>query len=260
MFEAYGINHTEIVLFGLMLIRLSCLFVTMPITGARTVPAPVKILFSLAMALVLFSVLKHRMPHPGTISDESLILLVGREAFIGVFLGFLARMVFIGVEMAGQLIGFALGFNTAELVNPTAGDPMSLLEQFIALLGTLLFLAIDGHHLIIESLYKSFELAPLGIFRLSPSTLASLPAFIQAVFVMAIKLSAPVVVVLLFVNVALGVVARTVPQINVFVMGFHVNIFVGFFVLVGSIPLIMAVMETDFLSLTSRLFKLMKGL
>jgi flagellar biosynthesis protein FliR len=258
VFELYKFNEAEIIAAGLMLIRIATFMAIMPLFGTRVVPQPAKILLSMVMTLVLFPVLKNTMNVPA-FWDESLILCVLREAFIGIFLGFLTRMIFMSVEVAGQLVGISMGFSTITLINPAFGDSAGVMEQFESILATLLFLAINGHHLFFEAIFQSFKLAPVGVLTMNPQALASLTVFAQEVFVIGVKLAGPMIAVILFLNVALGIVGRAVPQINVFVISFPVNILVGLFVFMVSIPLMLTVMESDFMQLGGQMFAFLKG-
>src|SRR5205085_9151791 len=129
---------------------------------------------------------------------DEIIVLVLREALLGVFMGFLGRMMFMAMEIAGQLLGFSLGFSAVQLINPTFGESSTMMEQFQTVLGTLVFLAINGHHMFIEAIYRSFELAPLGHLSANTKAMASLTLLAQQVFLIAIKLSGPMIAVILF--------------------------------------------------------------
>src|ERR1700744_579985 len=135
-----------------------------PIFGNRSIPQPVKILLSLVMTLVIFPVIKqNNAVGPRTIESQLLILAL-REVFIGVFLGFLTRLIFAAVEVSGQILSLSMGFTTASLINPAFNESDSVMAQFELILATLLFLAVNGHHLFIEAIYKSYQLAPVGVF------------------------------------------------------------------------------------------------
>jgi flagellar biosynthesis protein FliR len=257
-FEVYKFSEVEFALFGLMLIRIASCLITMPITGSGNVPAPAKVLLSLVITLVLFPLLQaHQLMSPSW--KDEIIMLAAREALLGVFMGFLARVMFIGIELAGQMLGFSVGFSASTVINPAFGDSSTMMEQFQVILGTLLFLAINGHHLLFEAIYQSFDLAPLGKATMNVGALASVTDLVQKIFIIAIKLSAPMIAVVLFLNIALGMVGRAVPQVNVFVISFPITILAGFFVLMVSIPLMLTVMETDFIQMGGEIFKFIKG-
>jgi len=244
VFEIYHFNETDILSFALMMVRVSSCLVLMPIFGSRLIPPPAKILLSLVVSMVLFPVMKHNFVTPASWSDD-MILLVMREAFLGLFMGFLTRLLFLGVEVAGQILSFTMGFSAVSLLNPTFGEQNTLMEQFETTLATLLFLAINGHHMLFEAIYRSFELAPLGVLSVNVKAFASVTLLVSEIFTIGVKLAGPMIAVILFLNIALGIVGRAVPQINVFVISFPVNILVGLFVFMVSIPLLLTVFETD---------------
>lgn len=259
MIEVYRFNEREILFFALMLIRISACFVVMPIFGSRLVPAPAKVLLCLVMTLLVFPLLKAGFVGTTASLKEDIVVLALREALLGVFLGFLTRAIFWGVEIAGQILGFTMGFSAVQLFNPAFGEAGTMMEQFETILATLLFLAINGHHMLLEAMYRSFDLAPLGILSVNVKAMASVTLLVQEVCVIGVKLAGPMIAVILFLNVALGMVGRAVPQINVFVVSFPVNILVGLFVFMMSIPLLLAVLERDFVDMGARIFTFVKG-
>lgn len=258
MFEIYKFSEHELVLFSLMLIRISACLVAMPLFSATTIPAQVKILLSLMLTFVVFMSQKQQMAIL-SFQMEDLILLSAREAFIGTFIGFLARGIFWAVQVAGQILGFSMGFSSAQIFNPALGGTGTMLEEFQNILAILLFLVINGHHWLIEGIVQSFQLAPLAKLGINPEVLLGIGGYIQQVFTIGIKLSGPIIAVVLFLNMAMGVIGRAVPQINVFIVSFPVNILIGMFVFMFSIPLVLTVMQNDFEHLTVQVFKFIKA-
>lgn len=258
MFEVYKLSETELLVFALLLVRISACLVTMPIFGNKDIPSTVKILLSLLITFSLFSSLKVRGVWPQALATENLIFFVMREAFIGVFIGFLCRGIFWAVQIAGQILGFSIGFSAAQAFNPALGDTGTMIEQFQSILAVLLFLIIDGHHWLLQAIVQSLEVVPLAAMSFKSQSVLGLGAFLQAMFEVGIKLSAPMVAVIMFVNGAMGVVGRAVPQVNVFVTSFPVNIMVGLSVFMVSIPLLLATMEQDLGRLTGMIFKFLK--
>jgi len=258
VFEVYRFGEVEIITFALILVRISSMLVTMPIVGTRTVPNQVKILLSVSIAFVLFPFLRTHSSLELAWKDH-LILLIMREAFLGVFMGFLCRMIFMSVEMAGQILSFSIGLSAAQLVNPSFGESSSVMEQFEIVLGTLIFLGINGHHVFFEALFRSFQLAPVGIMAFKVEAINSVTLMAQEVIGLAVKLAGPMIAVVLFLNIALGVIGRAVPQINVFVISFPVNILVGLFIFMVSIPLLLTVVESDYINLGQQVMGFIKG-
>ncbi|MCC6276700.1 MAG: flagellar biosynthetic protein FliR [Oligoflexia bacterium] len=258
MFEVYRLSETEIMFFALVLIRVTSCLVALPIYGTRTIPAPAKVLLGLAVVFVLFPVVRPQLP-VGSEWTENIVLLSAREAFIGLLMGFVARMIFFAVEVAGQIVGFSMGLSAAQLVNPAFGESSSVVEQFKGIMAILLFLAINGHHLYFEAMYQSFQLAPAGQMRFGALAMASLSGLLSETFQIAMKLAGPMTIIMVLLNLAVGVIGKFVPQINVFVVSFSVSILGGLFVFAVSLPLILHVLETDMFQMTSHMFEFVKG-
>jgi flagellar biosynthetic protein FliR len=258
VFEIYNFKETEIIAFGLIFLRISSCLVLMPIFGSKLIPAPSKALLCIIVAMVMFPVLKTSQSLPMSWKDD-LVLLAMREVFVGAFLGFLTRFIFMGVEVAGQLLSITMGLSSVQLINPTFGESSTIMEQFETVLATLLFLALNGHHFLFEALFRSFQLAPVGVLSLSTQALGQTTMLVQEVFVIGIKLAGPIIAVTLFLNIALGIVGRAVPQINVFIISFPVNIMVGLFVFMVSIPLLVTVLDADFSTMSEHIFVFLKG-
>jgi flagellar biosynthetic protein FliR len=230
----------------------------MPIFGTRLVPVYAKVLFGLALTLIVFPIVRIKVPATQGFSED-LIALCAREALVGVMMGFVARMIFFAVEVAGQMVGFSMGLSAAQLMNPAFGESSAVIEQFKNIMAILLFLVINGHHLYIEALFKSYDLAPVGILSFGTAATASLAKTVQEVFLIALKLAGPMIAVMVMMNLAVGVIGKFVPQINVFVVSFSVTILGGLFVFIMSLPLVLHVLEADMFQMTSRIFDVVKG-
>lgn len=257
MFEIYKFSEHEMSLFILTLLRISSCLVVMPIIGSKNVPKTVKVLLSLVITLCLFSVLKDQAV--GKLSFGGEFILLGlREVFVGVFFGFLVRMFFFAVDVAGQVLSFSLALNHASLVNPTSGSRSSPVEQFQNILAVLLFLAINGHLLFLQGLYDTFQTAQLGVMSFNIQTIMEMNAMVTDVFLIGIRLAGPMMAVTIILNMAQGVIGRVVPQINVFVTSLQVNILVGLFIFLVSIPVIFHVLENEYEEMGARIFKMVR--
>ena len=175
---------------------------------------------------------------------------------MGVVLGFAVLLLFMGIQFAGQLAGLQMGFGIVNVIDPQSQDQISIIGQFLNILAILLILSLDGHHIILNGLMASFDTVPLGGVVLKASIVQKMIVLTSELFTIAIKISAPILISLFLVSVAMGVLARTVPQMNVFIVGFPVQLAVGLFVLVASLPLFrillvksLHILERDFFSL-----------
>jgi len=249
---------TEILAFALVLIRLSGFIVTMPIFGGAMVPTPVKILFALAMAMVIFPQMGWRKLDVD-LESLSIVAMAVKEAAVGLFFGFIARLFFSAVSMAGQIMSVSLGISAAQLFNPAMGETSTAFDELYVTLASMFFLSVNGHHVLLSGLVDSFHMVPLQATSIHLMGLQDFGVIIQKVMVIGLKMSAPLMVTILFMNIAIAVVGRAVPQINILITSLPVNILIGLMVVVVSLPLLIWQMH-DLLGITSdELFKLLKS-
>ncbi len=220
--------------FVLVLARTATVVAVMPVLGGRWVPAQVKVLVSLTLAVVLTAAAP---PSPaGVEAGGMLVLLAVREVVIGLALGFVASFIFDAVEYAGELAGMQMGFSIAGVFDPQHGAQSPVLSTFQRTLLAMLFIGIGGHWLVIRALAESLRVAPVGTLGLGPAAPMAVVQLAGRVFVIAAQVAAPATAMLLLVNIALAVVARVVPQMNVFIVGFPLMITVGMGVIVLALP------------------------
>jgi flagellar biosynthetic protein FliR len=188
-----------------------------------------------------------------------LILLTIREVFIGLSFGFLARMFFFTFRIAGEMLSQAMGLSSAQVFNPLLGGQTSAVEQFYVMLASLFYLGLNGHYYLITGLVRSYEWLPAAQMRLNTSQFVGISNLSQEVLVLGLKFSAPVVVSILVVNLVLGVVGKTVPQLNVLVTSFPINILIGFFLLIVTMPLLVDEMGSYLQLSTERVLQFVKA-
>ncbi len=160
MSEVYNFSQTEILLFSLVLIRMASFVVSWPVFGVETVPAHIKVLFATVLTLMVFPTL-HWKPFQTDALSGNMVMLVAREAFIGLAMGFLARFFFFAFRIAGEMVSQAMGLSAAAMFNPSMGGQTSSVEQFYTTFATLFYLGINGHHYLITGLVRSYELSSL---------------------------------------------------------------------------------------------------
>lgn len=213
---------------SLVLARCSGTVLLAPVFSAQTIPVRVRAGITLVLALVLTA-------HVGPIVHErsAFAIAVGAagELLVGLVIGLLFRLVLLVAETAGELAGLQMGFGFAQLADPLTQETSDITTQLLGAFAVLLLLAADGHRLVIAALAASLHNVPLGT---GLARLASLPAaasWLGSALETALRLAAPVIVALLLCNVALGLLARAAPQLNLFVLGFAISIAVGLIVL-----------------------------
>ncbi|MCU0976229.1 MAG: flagellar biosynthetic protein FliR [Steroidobacteraceae bacterium] len=235
------------------LLRISGLMLLAPVLGANVVPARLRMVLALALA-VLVSPLAPPPPAFDPLSAEG-VLAMAMQIAIGAAIGFAVQIAFDALVMAGQLVAMTMGLGFATLVDPARGGATPVLSQFLLILGILLFLSVDGHLALIGVLVDSFRWAPVGPAGLGPEGLWSLVLWGGKVFEAGLVIALPALIALLGVNLGMGVVSRAAPQLNLFAVGFPVAMLFGFLVLLISLPALQGV----FLGLLEGAFSVAAG-
>lgn len=240
----------------LIFIRVSALLFAAPLFGSRNVPLQLKAGLSIVLAMIIFPLVDFKEVYLTSVS--SLVSAMAGEILIGVIIGFTARLLFAAVQLAGQLIGFQMGFGIVNVIDPQTSAQISIIAQFQNLITLLVFLAINAHYWFILAVASSFELIPPLGFCFSSSLMESIVSLSCDMFVVAAKVAAPVIAVLLFTSVALGLIARTVPQMNIFIVGFPLKIAIGLFGVGFSLPLLSYMLRNLFQAMGEDIITLMK--
>lgn len=253
-------QEAEILLFFASLIRVSTLFMLLPIFGDSTVPPMVRIFLAFTVNLIVYPVAKATYgvgTFGSNLNDVALTFLVLREALLGFVIGFTAKMFFEGISFAFSHAGSQMGFNMASAFDTQSETTVPVISQLIMILAMLLFLAMDGHHVFVKALVESYQVVPVGEFALSKTVVAYVLETSSSIFWIAVKLSAPMALVIFLINCAFGIVAKAVPQINVLVVSFTVNIMAGFFVIALTLPVFGTSVSEIFLLMMGKVSHLM---
>ena len=209
-----------------VLIRVSIILFLMPLFGAKGVPTLWKAGVSFILAIVITPVVPVPLSYPETTVEITLGIL--SEVILGLILALSVKMLFATVQIAGQYMAFQMGFAMARAMDPMTGVQETILAQFMYLFMILMFLTIDGHHIFLHALAASFERVPPLSFSLNPAIASTLIKISAQMFPLALKLAAPILVALFLSNLCLGIIAKTVPQMNILMVGFPINITLGF--------------------------------
>jgi flagellar biosynthetic protein FliR len=233
---AFDLSPGATYTFLLILIRATAMLVSSPLLSHRGIPAQAKIGFAIFTALILTPI----TPLPGGQVPETFGHLVDdviRETLFGLGLGLSMNIVVIGLQMASRIIGLQIGFGLGAVFDPVTGTDFGAFDQFYSLLVTLVFFAINGHHLVLQSLAETLQAIPPGTFdpfALSPAGITSL---IAGLTVTAVRIAMPVMAALLLADIGMGIVARTMPQVQILIVGFPVKIGIGILVLGAALPI-----------------------
>jgi flagellar biosynthetic protein FliR len=230
-------HWSEVLVFLMVSARTSGLMLSAPFWGARVVPALVRLVVALALSAAVYPLVKSA-PVSAAVAAQPLLgfvmLSLGAELAIGVAMGWAAQILFAGLRLAGQQIDLKIGLSIAAIVDPQEGTQVAVFSAFLELLGGLVFFAVNGHHLMIEALFSSYRMFPPGggVLQVAPALVSSA----GAIFAIALQVSAPVVVGLMLSNIILGIVNRSIPQMNVFIVGQPLQLFLGLLLLIFSLP------------------------
>lgn len=258
MTEIYRFSESEILFFFLVLVRMTSFVVSWPVFGVETVSQHIKILFALTLTMVIFSTLKIS-PEQAAAMQSDLALLTIKEVFVGLAMGFLARMFFFTFRVTGELLAQSMGLTSAQLFFPALGGQSTSLEQIYGALATLFYLGVNGHHHLIKGIVDSYEWVPAAHASLNVSQFTGVTQLVTEVIEMGLRFSAPVVISLLVINLVLGVVGKTVPQLNVLVTSFPVNIMAGLFLIFVTLPMLTDQMGEFLATSTTRVFQMVKS-
>lgn len=241
----------------LILARLTAFMSIAPFFSIRTAPNLIKV----GLAVLLTVLIMPTLPIMENIPLElfAYAILIGKEVIVGLILGYAANLTFTAIRIAGELIDNQMGFAMASMVDPQNNTSITLIGQFMNLLQILLFLAVDGHHRLLMAISYSYTLIPVSgaVFKTS-FVMAALKIFI-AMFSLGVRIAAPFILAFLVCDIALGVMARTVPQLNVFVLSFPVKTGLGLITIAIVLP-VMAALVNNVLSQMEKDMVLIMGL
>lgn len=214
--------------FALVLVRVGAMLFLMPVFSGRSIPVSVKALLCMVISLV-FTPVAPVDPVSFPLSPVNFVLHVISELFLGFCLALMMRLVLAGVQAATQMAGFQMGLSMANILDPHSGSQSLVLSELFYLACLCLILVTNSHHLIISAIFESFSVLKPGTLFLGQGLLDLVLYFSKELFVLSVKIMAPVMAILLFSQVALGILAKTVPQMNLLVISFALNIGLGLF-------------------------------
>jgi len=227
------------------LTRILGLIAAAPVFGHTAVPITVKVLLGVLVALIVAPVVP-ALPAADPLSLAGLLILV-QELLIGLAMGFSIRLVFAAVEMAGEVSSLTMGLGFAAFFDPATQGRSSAISQFLALVGTLAFLSVNAHLVLLSALVESFTTLPISAQPIYAGGFKHLADWGGTIFSTSVQLSLPIVAALLITNVALGILTRAAPQLNLFGIGFPITLGVGLLVIAMSLPYLATPMQNLFL-------------
>jgi flagellar biosynthetic protein FliR len=232
----------QLILYLLLLARVTSMIVLAPVFGHMAIPLQVKVAMGLFVSFVLFPMVSAMGPKVD-VPLLALVVMVLQEIAVGALIGFASGMLFAGLRYAGEIISLHMGLSFANILDPDTNQNNPVVGQFLYLTTILIFLTINGHHFLIEAVYLSYSGVPIGSFTFAQPVAQELIRMVGMVFVVGVKFAAPVLVAIFLNNIAMGILARVMPQMNIFSISFSLNIGVGLLVLMTTSPLVVYVFK-----------------
>ena len=228
--------------------RIGAMLSMVPVLGSQLIPMRIRLLMTLTLTIVIAPLVSN-VPAVDPLGFSGL-LIGGQQILIGLAMGFTFRMVFAAFIHGGQIIAMQMGLGFASMVDPQNGVQVPVVSQFYLILTTLIFLAVNGHMVIIEVLAHSFTTLPVSAQGISAANLWILISWGTQMFAWAVVIALPAVASLLVANIAFGVVTRAAPQLNIFAVGFPVTMTLGFLIMLitvsGIVPQFTSILGEGF--------------
>lgn len=244
----FTLNAPAIASFLLTLMRVSLLVFLLPFYGGDNIPALAKAALCIVLSLAIWPHLSFPgalfPAHPFAIA----VMLVG-ELLIGLMLGLFVQFIFAGIQTGGQMMGFQMGFTMITVADPLSGGQISITSHLLYMVALVCFLTMDGHLYLLQALTSSFALVPPGGFFARPVMFADMIALSGGMFVLAVKVAGPILASLFLIELALALMARAAPQMNLLIIGMPLKIAVGFFFMFIVFALLARTIEDSILDL-----------
>ncbi|MDF2962679.1 MAG: flagellar biosynthetic protein FliR [Paenibacillus sp.] len=242
--------------FMLFFCRIASFFVVVPVFSARNVPAHFKIGIAFFVTLMAFTVTGTSIP---VAFDTLYFLTILREVLVGLCLGFIAYLFFTIVQIAGSFIDIQIGFGIANVIDPMTGASSPVTGNLKYMIAILLFLSLNGHHLLLKAIIESYEWIPLSNELFTKMYNGQISEFMlktfSTVFAVSFQMASPIIVALFLTDVGLGLLTRVAPQFNIFVIGAPLKMLIGFMLLILLFPVYQDVFKDSFTSMLDHLQK-----
>lgn len=233
MYDMTSVFMNNFLIFLLVFVRMTSLFVISPIFSRKNIPTYLKVGLALFCTFTIAPLLGSVQIDYDLISYTILIL---KEFVVGIILGFVSYLVFASLLTAGQIMDMQIGFGMVNVLDPINNIQVPLIGNFLYLLATNIFLITNGHHIMLAALVKSYVMVPIDGFFLTDKLVNNILRIFIESFVIGFKISMPIIAAVLLSEVALGILSRTVPQMNVFIVGLPMKITIGLLSLIFIMP------------------------
>lgn len=245
-------------IFILIMVRYIGLFLLAPVFGSKVIPLRIKVGFVFFLAVITLPLVIDLKPVGMPTSPVGIFLAVISEVAVGFTIGFISFLVFAAIQLAGQFIDLRMGFAMANVVDPISGSNSPIMGQFKNVLAILLFIAINAHHVLIRAVYRSYSLIPLGGVKFSAASFQYIFTATAEIFQLAIMIALPVMGTIFVADIVFGFLARTIPQMNIFIVGLPMKILIGLIVLILSINYSLYFIQDLFTNMYKQLFEIIQ--
>ena len=235
MLDVFNISQGQFETFLLIWLRVSTMLYVFPVFQASQIPTLVRI----GLGMLVSFVIVHVVPVMHPLPDLGALVVAGvSQVVLGLIVGFAAYLVFMGIQFAGEIMDIQIGFAVVNVLNPATQQQVTIVGELQLTLATLFFLVSNSYLVFLRGIGGSFNLVPLPYINMDPSVAANVVTFMQQAFLIVFQVAAPTAVALFLVNIALGLMSRVAPQMNVFVVGFPLQGGVGLLMMALSVPLL----------------------
>lgn len=242
-FNLFGLTEARFETLLLIALRVGFMLGLVPVFSARQIPIAVRI----GLAFLITYVVAQTVPTlAGPLDLGALVVAIMAQMFIGLVFGFVAFLIFTGIQFAGEILDIQVGFGAVNILNPTTQQQVTIIGEFQLAMATLIYLVSDSHHYLFQGIGGSFAILPLPYAAIDPLVGRDLVGFFTQALFLIFKISGPVAIVLIIVNISLGLLARVAPQMNVFVVGLPIQIGIGLIMILVSLPLFGTVLPQVF--------------
>jgi flagellar biosynthetic protein FliR len=246
-------------LFALVFVRMTGMFVVSPIFGRRNLPTYYKVGFAFFLALLVTGSGSVTVPVSlGTTLEFAFFTL--REFVVGVSIGFIPYLMFSAIYLAGQLIDMKIGFSMVSVLDPVSNLQIPVTSNFYFMICMLVFITVNAHHTVILTICRSYESIPLGHMTISGEVIDGLMRLFSDIFIVGFRMAAPIVFTVLLTDVALGIISKAMPQINVFMVGMPLKILVGLIIIVITMPAMLVMLSELFQNIGAESYNFMRGI
>lgn len=235
--EGFAGVEAQLWLWMVAMIRPGACFLAAPVFGASFVPVQLRLIVALAVGIPALQTTGFVLPAEGLASIAGFMLVAG-EVLVGLALGFAVQIGFAAATIAGEVIGNAMGLGFAAMADPATGSPNPVLGQFLGIMGTFLFLAMNGHLMLAAIVVESYRALPPGAAWMSAESIRGLAYFGSMLFAAGVSIALPVAFAIVLVQIVMGVLSRTAPALNLFAVGFPAALLAGFVLLAIAAPVI----------------------